>query len=227
MESDAPINKDPAAASADQEARAREIAQATFLGGLDTTANDPSFRDERSGITVEQASVANLGYIALSSEPQGEKVVSLVDPEMMEKVAGIVINQADLLAYAELKDLEPTNHGNRSVTSRLWSSLIDLYNAAKWESYRGALYHKAPLLPTVSLKFNLETPEPLPSSKPFTDDLGDLQLGSLIELLAVYDKYQVEHPRLKPTTILGIGIGPKRLKILRDFVAYKVQELDS
>lgn len=218
---------------ANVEALKRDIARIALADGRPDFANAALREGEAAGTVA--GTVAGLEYVAeppisissLSEEAPKDKVkTSLVDPETMKKVEGLVVNQSDLLAYAQSRQPEPITNRTKAFVRQVWGHLITLKNANRWEDYGGMWYHKAPRLRQVPLKFNREIPEPGDSRKPFSDILADLELGSLIEFLAVYDEYQSQYPHLSTAGILGSGFGPTKVKLLREFVGYKLGELD-
>ena len=206
-----------------------EIAHIALADGRPDFAEAALREAEAVGTTARLEYVAELpiSISSLSEEAPKDKVkTSLVDPETMNKVEGLVVNQTDLLVYAQSRQPEPVTNYTKAFVRQVWDHLITLKNANRREDYGGARYHKAPPLRQVPLKFDREIPEPANSRKPFSDRLADLELGSLIELLAVYAKYQSEHPHLTAAGILGSGFGPAKVSFLKEFVGYKLKELD-
>ena len=230
MESNTPIfDRTLAHVEALREAPYREIARIALADGRLDFANAALREGEAAGIAAGLEYVADLpiSISSLSEEaPKDRLKTSLVDPETMKKVEGLVVNQIDLLAYAQSRQTEPMTNRTKAFPRQVWGHLITLKNANRWEDYGGMLYHKAPPLRQVSLKFDREIPEPGNSCKPFSDRLADLELGSLIEFLAVYAKYKSQYPHLTTAGILGNGFGPAKVEFLNEFVSYKLDELD-
>ena len=230
MESNTPIfDRTPDHVKALKEAPYREIARIALADGRLDFANAALLEGEAAGIAAGLEYVAELpiSISSLSEEaPKDKAKTSLVDPETMKKVEGLVVNQTDLLTYAQSRQPEPITNRTKAFARQVWGHLITLKNANRWEDYGGAWYHKAPLLRQVPLKFDREIPEPGNSRKPFSDILADLELGSLIEFLAVYAKYQSQYPHLSTAGILGNGFGPAKVSFLKEFAGYKLEELD-
>ncbi len=230
MESNTPIfDRTPDHVKALREAPYREIARIALADGRFDFANAALREGEAAGTAAGLEYVAELpiSISSLSEEAPKDKVkTSLVDPETMKKVEGLVVNQTDLLAYAQSRQPEPLTNRAKAFPRQVWGHLITLKNANRREDYGGARYHKAPPLRQVPLKFVREIPELGNSRKPFSDRLADLDLGSLIEFLAVYAKYKSQYPQLTTAGILGNGFGPAKVEFLNEFVSYKLDELD-
>jgi hypothetical protein len=185
-----------------------------------------SYEGETEGLLAGQAYLQAIVDSAGAAEARAaSEAVYPVGGETTTK--DTVVDQADLLAYARFSQFWPTDQKNKSITSQVWQRLIALHDSEKRIAYGGTEAFKPPALTVVQLQFTRESPAQLNDDQPLTDNLADLKLGSLIELLAAYDDLQSRRPHLTTADILGKGFGPIKVAFLKEFVTYKLNELNS
>jgi hypothetical protein len=140
------------------------------------------------------------------------------------KAEACVVNPVDLLAYAQFSQYWSANRV-KSLSSQVWQKLTALYRTGEQTTPGLPRGPGMPLLSGGPLRFMRGLPEQGNASNRFTDDFADLSLGSLMELLAAHDYLKERYPELTTAAILGYKFGPMKVKFLKDFVAYKLDEL--